>query len=127
MMSVSDVLCPFEITKCYKGFYHVCFSIQLAVADNFRMEAVIKKIYMETASYFGCSWTAVECNIRTVVARAWRVNPTLLTSMAGYPLCNTPTASEFIENIAFYIIRSSELLNYDSTDVLNGEGMKYGT
>lgn len=111
MINVSDILRPFGITKCYKGFYLVCFSIQLAVADNFRMEAVIKKIYMETASHFGCSWTAVERNIRTVVARAWQVNPALLTSMAGYPLCNTPTASEFIEIIASYIIRSSELPN----------------
>ena len=63
---------------------------------------------METASHFGCKWTAVERNIRTAVERAWRVNRSLLLEMAGYPLDTEPTASEFIEIIATYIIRSRQ-------------------
>ena len=62
---------------------------------------------METASHFNCNWTAVERNIRTTVARAWKVNCPLLSEMAGYPLACVPTASEFIEILASYILRSS--------------------
>lgn len=108
MTRIQNTLRPFGITKCYKGFHRVCFSIHLAITDDSRLEAVTKEIYMETASHFDCAWTAVERNIRTVVARAWQVNPNLLIHMAGYPLDGTPTASEFIEIISSYILRSSQ-------------------
>ena len=107
MTRIQETLRPLGVTRCYKGFHHVCFSIHLAVTDDFRMEAVTKEIYTETAIHFGCKWTAVERNIRTVVARAWQVNPSLLCRMAGYPLDGTPTASEFIEIVSSYILRSS--------------------
>src|SRR5699024_12598375 len=50
------------------------YAIYLAVQDESRLEAVTKEIYMGTASHFNCNWTAVERNIRTAVARAWRIN-----------------------------------------------------
>ena len=60
-----------------------------------------------TRCYKGFPLT-VERNLRTVVSRAWQVNPDLLCRMAGYPLTAAPTASEFIEIIASYIIRSRQ-------------------
>ena len=111
MTYIQDILRPLGITKCYKGFYHVCFAIQLAVTDEFRLDSVIKDIYMVTASHFDCNWKAVERNIRTVVARAWVVNPDLLSQMAGYPLNGTPSASEFIEIVSSYILRSNLTLD----------------
>ena len=109
MSLIQEILRPFGITRCYKGYHHVCYSIQLAVADDLRLLAVIKEIYMETAVHFDCSWTAVERNIRTVVAHAWKTNPALLIQMAGYPLDGAPTASEFIEIVSNYIVRMSQL------------------
>ncbi len=105
MMTIQETLRLLGITRCYKGFKHVEFSVALAVYEEERLEAVTKEIYMETASHFNCKWTAVERNIRTAAARAWRVNRPLLCKMAGYPLTCTPTASEFIEIIASYILR----------------------
>lgn len=111
-MTIQETLRLFGITRCYKGFKHVEFAVALAVSEENRLEAVTKEIYMETASHFNCKWTAVECNIRTAVARAWSVNPALSCEMAGYPLTCTPTASEFIEIIASYILRSSQPQSY---------------
>lgn len=108
MTTIQNSLRPFGITRCYKGFKHTVFAIYLAVQDESRLEAITKEIYMETASHFGCKWTAVERNIRTAVARAWRITRPLLCEMAGYPLDAEPTASEFIEIIASYILRSSK-------------------
>ena len=108
MTIIQDALRPFGITRCYKGFRHTAYAIQLAIQDEDRLEAVIKEIYMETASHYHCKWTAVERNIRTAVARAWRVNRPLLCEMAGYPLLCAPTASEFIEIVASYIIRAQQ-------------------
>ena len=110
MLNVSGFLRPFGITKCYKGFDHVCYSIRLAVVQETRLEAIVKEIYMETASHFSCTWFSVERNIRTVVARAWMINPDLLTEMAGYPLSSQPTVSEFIEIVSSYILRSSPII-----------------
>lgn len=106
MITIQDALRPFGITRCYRGYKHTVYAIQLALAQNDRLEAVTKEIYMETAAHFACKWTAVERNLRTAVRRAWRVNPDLLCQLAGYPLFAAPTASEFIEIISSYIIRS---------------------
>ena len=108
MTVIQDTLCLFGITRCYKGFLHTAYAIRLAVEDEDRLETVTKEIYMETAFHFNCTWTAVERNIRTTVARAWKINRPLLAKIAGYPLACTPTASEFIEILASYILRSSQ-------------------
>lgn len=107
MTIIQDTLRLFGITRCYKGFQHTAHAICLAVHDESRLEAVTKEIYRETASHFNCNWTAVERNIRTAVSRAWNVNRPLLVEMAGYPMTCPPAASEFIEILASYIIRSS--------------------
>lgn len=108
MTTVQDTLRLFGITRCYKGLKHTAYAIELAVQEESRLEAVTKEIYTETASHFGCKWTAVERNIRTAVDRAWKVNRPLLLEMAGYPLTGIPTASLFIEILASYILRSSQ-------------------
>lgn len=108
MTTIQNPLRPFGVTRCYKGFKHTAFAIYLAVQDESRLEAITKEVYIETVSHFGCKWTAVERNIRTAVARAWRVNRPLLCEMAGYPLETEPTVSEFIEIIASYLLRSSQ-------------------
>ena len=108
MTTILETLRPFGITRCYKGFPLTVYDIHLAVMEEDRLEEITEKIYRETADHFGCKWTAVERNLRTVVSRAWQVNPDLLCRMAGYPLTAAPTASEFIEIIASYIIRSRQ-------------------
>jgi len=105
MLSTQDILRSVGITRCYKGFKHTAYAIDLAITDEDRLENVVQQIYMEAASHFGCKWTAIERNIRTAVSRAWRINSQLLCQMAGYPLTAEPTASEFIEIISSYISR----------------------
>lgn len=100
MTTILETLRPFGITRCYKGFPLTVYAIHLAVMEEDRLEEITEKIYRETADHFGCKWT--------VVSRAWQVNPDLLCRMAGYPLTAAPTASEFIEIIASYIIRSRQ-------------------
>ena len=108
MTTIQETLCSFGVTRCYKGSGYTAYAIYLAVQEESRLEAVTKEIYMETASQFNCRWTAVERDIRTVVARAWKINRPLLSEVAGYPLTCAPTASEFIEILASYILRYSQ-------------------
>lgn len=105
---IQDTLRSLGITRCYRGFNQTTYAIYLAVTDDSRLELVTKCIYMETATHFHCKWNAVERNIRTVAARAWQFNPGLLSRMAGYPLTGTPSASQFIEIIVSFILRSGQ-------------------
>ncbi len=108
MTVIEGILRNFGISKRYKGYDHMVYCISLAVDDDFRLLSITKDLYMETAEHFGCDWTNVERNIRTVVSRAWQVNPTLMSEMAGYPLTAPPMVSEFIEIVASYILRTRD-------------------
>ena len=105
-MSVPDALRSLGITNRYRGYRCVITDITLVLENEERMRSVVSDVYRETAAVCGCSWYAVERNIRTVVHRAWLVNPQRLSKMAGYPLDGPPTASEFIDILASYIRRS---------------------
>lgn len=60
MMSIQETLRLFGITRCYKGFLHTAYAIQLAVENENRLEAVTKEIYMETTStVLGLRWNAI--------------------------------------------------------------------
>lgn len=106
MTFIQDTLRSFGVTRRYKCFKYTVFAIYLSVTEKDRVESV-KKIYIETASHFGCKWTCVERNIRSAVSRAWQINPQRLEQMAGYPLSGPPTSSEFIAIVSTYIIRNS--------------------
>ncbi len=43
MMTIQEILRLFGITRCYKGFKHIEFSVALAVSEEERLEAVTKE------------------------------------------------------------------------------------
>ncbi len=106
MDEIQSVLRELGIGRNYRGYQRTALAISVALEDESRLTAVTKEIYGRTAQQAGCQWTAVERNIRTVVQRAWKVNPQRLIQLAGYPMTTAPTASEFIEVISNYILRT---------------------
>ena len=48
MTVIQDTLRLFGITRCYKGFLHTAYAIQLAVEDEDRLEAVTKAGLLHT-------------------------------------------------------------------------------
>lgn len=54
MAIVQDTLHALGITRNYKGYYHTVYAIELVLADEDRLESVIKEIYFVTAQHFGC-------------------------------------------------------------------------
>lgn len=106
MDEIQEILRELGIGMTYRGYQRTAIAIALALEDESRLTAVTKEIYARTGTQTDCQWTAVERNIRTVIQRAWKVNPQRLTQMAGYPLTAPPTASEFIEIITNHILRN---------------------
>ena len=103
---IEDTLRQLGVGGNYIAQQRAVTAIQLAIEDEDRLLYVTKNIYLPVAQICGCKWTAVERNLRTVVQRVWRINPEGLAQMAGYPLSEPPTASDFIEILAHYIRRS---------------------
>lgn len=102
---IQKTLRSLGITFNYQGYYQVAYAIELVIEDKNRLLDVTQQIYQRVADRHDNSWSAIERNIRTVVVRAWKINPELLTQIANYPLSEAPTATEFIEMIAIYLLR----------------------
>ena len=64
---------------------------------------------MAAAAAYDCEWRTVERNIRTLAARAWRINAPLLEQLAGYSLESAPSASEFIEILTNFTMRNAQV------------------
>lgn len=102
-MIIHDTLHALGITRNYRGFRRTVLAIELVLEEPERLENVTRDVYRVVAMRSECNPAAVERNLRTVVERAWRISPTLLRSMAGFPLEASPTASEFLEILANHI------------------------
>ena len=100
---IQDTLRELGIGKNYIPQKRTVVAIQLALENEDRLLRVKKGIYIPAAERCNCTWNAVERNIRMVVEKAWKVNRDGLVKMAGYPMSDPPTASEFIEIMAYHI------------------------
>ena len=107
MSKIEEILRALGITRKYEGYLSTRRAVQLALEDEDRLDAITKRIYLTIAQETQCKWTAVERNLRTASHRAWKINPDLLVSMAGYPLSGPPTVSDFIVMLVSSIQRSA--------------------
>lgn len=104
MRDIQSTLRSLGITKCYKGYKQMYYALCLSTANKEKAGLTMRYLYTETAMYYNCKWTAVERNIRTLAARAWKVNPAFLSEMSGCPLKSAPSASDLIELISNYVL-----------------------
>ena len=100
---IQDALRELGIGQNHISQRRTVVAIQLSLENEDRLLRVKKGIYIPAAEQCNCTWGAVERNIRTVVEKAWEINRDGLIKMAGYPLSEPPTASEFIEIMAYHI------------------------
>jgi len=106
-MMIQDTLHALGITRNYRGFRRTVIAVELILEKPERLENVTREVYYIVADTCHCNHAAVERNLRTVIDRAWRISPTLLRHMAGFPLEQQPTVSEFLEILANYIRKNS--------------------
>lgn len=102
---IINILRSLGSIKASRGRCRTAAAIAMAYENEDRLAAVIKEIYQVVAERFGCKWTAVERNVRTVAKRAWDLKKAQLVEIAGYAVDGPPTAGEFIEIISSHIRR----------------------
>ncbi|MDO4339406.1 MAG: sporulation initiation factor Spo0A C-terminal domain-containing protein [Eubacteriales bacterium] len=99
---LDEILRRLGITEAYKGYDRVKMAVCLALEDEKRLVTFRDSIYKYMAEEENGNWKSVEKNFRTVVKRAWTINPELLQELAGYRMYWAPTVSEFISNLVSY-------------------------
>ena len=105
-MEIQIVLRRLGICSTYKGYKATVLALTLALEDENRLNSITKNIYSEVARQLCSTPSAVERNMRTVVQRAWKINPADLERMAGYHIEYLPSVSEFLDILFNYIQRS---------------------
>ena len=97
MEELKQTLRQMGVSHLYLGQKAAIRAVELVQEDEDRLLDVVNGIYKVIAAEQNKSWTAVERQLRTAVNTAWKTNPDLLQSIAGYQLLKQPTTSEFIE------------------------------
>lgn len=91
-----DLLCQLGIYPHYKGFFHTTYAVSLCMEQQDRLLLVTKWLYPDVAKKYGTNWKAVERNIRTASAIAWKRNRPLLESLAKRHLDSRLCSAEFL-------------------------------
>lgn len=101
------------VTDNYIGARYTVYALTLCVWETDRLLHVTKQIYPAVARRFGVSWQAVERDMRTVVAAAWRNNRELLNTLAYRPLHQKPYCVEFLSILATHLRSDIPSLAWD--------------
>lgn len=94
------------IGRRYLGYQLTIKAVRMVAMNENLLLAMKQGIYEPLAQEDFCDWRAVERNIRTIIHRAWHVNREYICELAGYPLRQEPTVSEFLEMLAAHVTRS---------------------
>lgn len=105
MMTTQDILHALGIGRRYKGYTFVLAAIDHILQEESGLQCAAVNLYPPLSARFSCSPSAVERDIRTVIACAWRTNPQYLSMMAGYPLTQQPTVKEFLDILSSHLLR----------------------
>ena len=108
MKNIYGIIRRLGINSTYKGYFFVADAIALAMDSQEKPIKITKEIYPSLAAKFKTNTLNIEHNIRTVINVCWETNRDGLNEIAGFPLVNKPTNSEFIDILAYYLSSSEE-------------------
>lgn len=108
MQKIYDTIRKLGATTRYRGYPFVADAIKLTMDNQDEPIMITKYTYPYIARKYETTATNVEHSIRTVVNACWTKNKDGLEEIAGYPLTQKPTNSEFVDMIACYLLESDD-------------------
>ncbi|MDD6049957.1 MAG: sporulation initiation factor Spo0A C-terminal domain-containing protein [Clostridiales bacterium] len=96
------------IGRQYLGYHVTIQAVEMVLEDENRLLCIKQGVFVPLAEEQQCDWRTVERNIRTIIHRAWTVNRPYLSELAGYPLQQEPTVTEFVEILSAHLLRQNE-------------------
>ena len=103
MRNANGIIRRLGVTSKYKGYFFVTDAINLAMNYHNKPIKITKDMYPYLASKYKTTPMNIEHNIRTVINVWWEKNKKGMDEIAGYPLADKPTNSEFVDMIAYYL------------------------
>ena len=100
---IRRLLIQLGATPNYIGYRYLVEAICLSLVDPQNLELITKKIYLEVATTYQTTGSAVERNIRTVLEIIWREQTPMLKQIIGNGIRNRPCISQFIGYICSWI------------------------
>ena len=90
------------------GFYFAVYMLEQVQEKPEYVLLITKRLYKQTAQRFHTTSSCVERNLRTLVQACWRQpDHSLLDQIAGHPLSQPPTNTQFIDLLAAYLRNSA--------------------
>lgn len=90
------------------GFYFAVYMPEQVQEKPEYVLLITKRLYKQTAQQFHTTSGCVERNLRTLVQACWRQpDHSLLDRIAGHPLSQPPTNTQFIDMLAAYLRNSA--------------------
>lgn len=90
------------------GFYFAVYMLEQVQEKPEYVLLITKRLYKQTAQQFHTTSGCVERNLRTLVQACWRQpDHSLLDRIAGHPLSQLPTNTQFIDMLAAYLRNSA--------------------
>lgn len=87
------------------GFDYAEYMINRIVNDKGSVRLITKRLYPETAKFFGVKSHSVEHALRTLINYCWEYgDQRALTEIAGRAIARVPSNAEFIDMMATYLI-----------------------
>lgn len=93
---IISLLNALGLPQNYAGYGCIVQAVDIACNDPQTLTLVSKRLYPEVARRCGSSPTAVERNIRTVIAALWNTSPGRLQQLTQFPVLDRPPPAQFI-------------------------------
>lgn len=93
------------IGRQYLGYNITIQAVRMVLNDENRLLCIKQGVFLPLSEQQHCDWRTIERNIRTIIHRAWSVNREYLGELAGYPMRQEPTVTEFVEMLSAHILR----------------------
>ena len=108
-MTEKELLKKLGIWPNLNGYQYLLKGFELIQENSDYLQCVTKRLYPDIGKVYKAKWPSVERAIRTcVISCCERGNRDFLNEMAGYPLRERPTVSEFFSIAWVYLCREEQ-------------------
>lgn len=104
---IKSLLNALGLPSNYAGYGCIAQAVDIACDDPQALTLVSKRLYPEVARRCDSTPTAVERNIRTVIAVLWETSPGRLQQLTQFPVQEKPPPAQFIAILVSALQRSA--------------------
>lgn len=108
MKRIYGIIRKLGVISNYRGYFFVADAIQLSMNAQDKPVRITKEIYPNLARKYKTTTMNIEQDIRTVIQVCWETNRNGMAELAGHPLIDKPTNSEFIDMVSDYLLSVKE-------------------